>query len=383
VALGSVRTVVPDKQLIAANCRSPDGRWLVVGLDAMYPAGDMGRLRIIDLAAGVHDEWAGPPGWAKRLSQPTFAPDGRWLAFEEHGWDEDGGVRLWDLAGRRPGPFLPDARGVPKFSADGRRAIGAVQAAAGPDEPNTELAVWEVASGRELARHAYPPGYYITAVSPNGNLLIEVSEGRVAGEFFVKRGVCWNVADGRELWSVDGLVSRLRTWVLVDGGRRLVAEQVDETTGAREVVGLNVENGRADWRLPLHHAILHDVGPDGRSVLLFSDAPTGLNAVRRWLAQYGLPGLAPTPDTTGVLVDTVTGATIMAFHPPQHVWWSWAPDGRSFAAVDPDGNLAIWDIPPRKPLGWFALAAAVLALPLAWLTRRRIRRLRSLAGITP
>ena len=41
-----------------------------------------------------------------------------------------------------------------------------------------------------------------------------------------------------------------------------------------------------------------------------------------------------------------------------------------------DGQLEFWDIPPRKSLTWFALSAAVLALPPAGLAWRRSRRLR-------
>jgi hypothetical protein len=75
-------------------------------------------------------------------------------------------------------------------------------------------------------------------------------------------------------------------------------------------------------------------------------------------------------------MDTATGARLLTLRPPKQAWRAYSPDGRSFAALDTAGNIAIWDLPPRKPLGWFALAAGVLALPIAWLARRRVRRLR-------
>jgi hypothetical protein len=47
-----------------------------------------------------------------------------------------------------------------------------------------------------------------------------------------------------------------------------------------------------------------------------------------------------------------------------------------FAVRRDDGVVDIFELPPRKPLTWFVLAAAVLALPFAGLAWRRSRRLR-------
>jgi hypothetical protein len=57
-----------------------------------------------------------------------------------------------------------------------------------------------------------------------------------------------------------------------------------------------------------------------------------------------------------------------------------SPDGRTLAVQREDLAIELWDVPPRKSLTWFLAAAALLALPLAWLARRRVRRL---AGVTP
>src|SRR5262249_13120821 len=52
-------------------------------------------------------------------------------------------------------------------------------------------------------------------------------------------------------------------------------------------------------------------------------------------------------------------------------------DGRKAAALNGDSRIEIWDIPPRKPLGWFlGLAGVLLLLTLGgfWWQVRRWKR---------
>jgi WD40 repeat protein len=59
---------------------------------------------------------------------------------------------------------------------------------------------------------------------------------------------------------------------------------------------------------------------------------------------------------------------------------SWSSDGRILATcLDGKHHIALWNIPLRKSLTWFAAGAALLALPIALLARRRCRPFR--AGI--
>src|SRR5262249_42885689 len=52
-----------------------------------------------------------------------------------------------------------------------------------------------------------------------------------------------------------------------------------------------------------------------------------------------------------------------------------SPDGHRLAALNDDDCLCIWDIPPRKPVGWFlAIAAGMLALWAAAVWRSSWRR---------
>jgi hypothetical protein len=53
-----------------------------------------------------------------------------------------------------------------------------------------------------------------------------------------------------------------------------------------------------------------------------------------------------------------------------------SPNGQMLAVQRDNSIIDVFDLPPRKPLTWFALAAALLALPLAGLAWRRSRCLR-------
>jgi hypothetical protein len=55
-----------------------------------------------------------------------------------------------------------------------------------------------------------------------------------------------------------------------------------------------------------------------------------------------------------------------------------SPDAQTVAVILPgESRLALWDIPPRKSLAHFAAGAAILALPIAFVARRRERELRA------
>ena len=49
------------------------------------------------------------------------------------------------------------------------------------------------------------------------------------------------------------------------------------------------------------------------------------------------------------------------------------------SAVPAKPLIILKDIPPRKPLKWFAAGATLIALPIGLLARRRVRKLQALA----
>jgi hypothetical protein len=59
----------------------------------------------------------------------------------------------------------------------------------------------------------------------------------------------------------------------------------------------------------------------------------------------------------------------------------WSPDGQTIAAFARHESkkkaICLWDAPPRKSPTWFAAGAALLALSIALIARRRVRKLKS------
>jgi WD40 repeat protein len=359
-----VRTVLPAREYFATGALSPNGRWLAAGVGR----GDVHRVRIIDLTTGREDELACPAVAPTQYELAVFSPDSRWLAVAEQGHENLSGVRLWDVPGRRPGPLLAAATAPVQFSSDGRR-VGAWSHA---DDGATEYTVWEVATGRELARLRRPQGFSVgEALTSDGTgLIVGVVTGWMTPTGPLKQYVCLDIADGRERWSVRG-VERL---LPVAGGRRVVVHRRHPVAGTNEVVVLNAADGGEVSRVPLGaQDWLWCAGPDGRTLLVRSPYPLGLDAVWAWLVAHGLPGPQPAAYARLDLLDAATGRRLHAL-PETDV--AYAPDGQSLAVLDPSGRLAVWDVPPRKPLAWLVIAAALLALPLAWLARRRVQRLR-------
>jgi hypothetical protein len=183
--------------------------------------------------------------------------------------------------------------------------------------------------------------------------------------------VCWNITDGHERWSVqDGV--RL---IPLAGGRRLVVHRRDAAASTNALVILDAADGREVGRSTLGKGSAALAGLDGRTILVEVRQPFGLDAVWMWLAEHGIPAPKPSSDSHLELLDTATGRLLLTL-PDGNA--AFAPDGQSFAFISDGrpGTVELWDIPPRKPLTWFALAAAVLALPLAGLAWRRSHRLR-------
>src|SRR5262249_38335191 len=54
---------------------------------------------------------------------------------------------------------------------------------------------------------------------------------------------------------------------------------------------------------------------------------------------------------------------------------AWSAEGKLLALASGD-TLAVWDIPPRKPLSWVAAGATLFSLPPFVIARWRVRRLR-------
>jgi hypothetical protein len=118
------------------------------------------------------------------------------------------------------------------------------------------------------------------------------------------------------------------------------------------------------------------VSPDGRTLAVVSPVR---NPVADWLVARGVTWPFPRKPAERVrFIDVPTGREIgrLPARPlANRQEDGFAPDGRLYIASD-GHNLHAWGVPPSRPLVWVFTTAGLTAPPLAWLARRRVRRLR-------
>jgi WD40 repeat protein len=388
----------------------PDGR-TVVTLDHRPPAHDLtGPLRLWDAVTGT--QTAAHPLPARQIRYPTLAPDGRWLAWVDEGDNHlhvvevgtgqevfkypreersfmDGGVRfspdgrllaldvtespeqrvrLWDVGTWRSRATLEDAGQPLAFSPDGR-LLAAVQLKVAPGGKSlaSVLHVWDVSDPDAPAERFHddlPGAPRRPTFSPDGRFL-------VTGVMAIERGaddavMWWDVAAGRRLHQLSPASD---------------ADFVADGTGLVAVI-----HWQEEFRTP-HYLALWDVDPprERRSVLTVPgrcvvggdvvavmdlrdnvwDYPGGLFDRLRWPWPFrrGAQPVLTLYDLDGRELGRVPGGVRQA---------RFAPDGRTLVVMD-NGRLALWDVPPRHPWGWFVGLSAAWALAIAALTRWRVR----------
>jgi WD40 repeat protein len=267
----------------------------------------------------------------------AVSPDGGSLAASVREGESLREIGVWEAGSLRRIGTIPMPAGV-KYVKVYLSSAGKVLAASSidPQKRSGDAMCWETATGRELLRVADAWGQM--ALSPDGNTLVTISD---------------RIDSAR-----DGMVGyALSAWDVGTGRKRFT-------------LGLAGHGFVVNWDSAL-------ISHDGQTIA----APTGNgpvdplgNLARRLGISWPFGNLA-----TGehiAIFDAATGRELgnVSGKFDDSVW---SPDGKQLATLDRDRQLVrVWDIPPRKPLTWFALAAAVLALPLAWLARRRVRQLR-------
>jgi WD40 repeat protein len=377
-----------------ATALAPDGRRVVVarGPDKAY------HFDLIDVATGrptvtlPHDTSARPIG-------ACFSPDGRRLAYAAE--DADGRfVRVWDLSTgsercllRPGGGRLAFAPGVPGEAGSGRTLAVTHDAAAWSTDA-VFVRLWDTDTGK-LLRAWHGP-----RCRGCGHLLFAPAGDKLAAVFhpcdwndFPKPGrppgMRWSFSSQVRVYDVAGD----KLWragcdrTLVPPGRDWLAVQTLEIPRPADdkwdILDYHGDPRPGGALLDRSDAPVSEwLGPGGR---LLAVAETGSSSWANWLARVGIR-LPFARGGTGTVrfVDVVTGETVGALPP-----WSAGdldagrdPGGVVFAPADDlaavlhHGHLAIWDIPPRTSRVWFAGVAVALAVPPAWLARRRLRRLR-------
>jgi hypothetical protein len=116
-----------------------------------------------------------------------------------------------------------------------------------------------------------------------------------------------------------------------------------------------------------------EMSPDGR-VLLARMRVSNDGTLQR-LARFLRINWRTDEQTDGLLYDAASGHRLGSIPGGREPLW--ASDGKMLAILTQYGSVAqIWNIPPPKPLGSFAVSATLFALPIglvAWLRGRKLR----------
>lgn len=174
------------KLLGASVAFSPDGKTLAVG------SLRKGEVRLIDVAARKEKAVLKSPATVKSdsIDQLAFSPDGRLLAaaYAQDAFPPtaEHGVLIWDVAGEKLTRRIPERQDVRLlFAPDGKTL-------ACHDEYETEIRLWDVASGRRLHRwRAHGGSVESLTGSADGKLLASTDR--------VGRLCLWNLATNKPL----------------------------------------------------------------------------------------------------------------------------------------------------------------------------------------
>ncbi|MEU6350226.1 helix-turn-helix domain-containing protein [Streptomyces sp. NPDC047072] len=321
------RVTAPDAPVF--RYAPPDGPVTALAWDPDHPTLRCltgGTVHSLDLSAPLTAPWLARPAAGELLS-----PDAHLLATARR--EGDGyRFRLLDTAGDRPAvelPALPSPGGtadtVPlmAFSPDGRAfAYGVGE----PDAGTDRFAVWDVSARRARALPALggPPGERVRslALTAGGRSLLvsrTTADGSVTGEL-------WDTVDGTRTNRPAALAAAAKS-ALTAGFAGPAAALPTTALPAGGTVGRPLDEGQVDEGQVA-------LSPDGRHL-----ATAGLyGAVTVWRGRdgrYREAVVAPPAGAPGARV------TALAF----------SPDGRTLAVGYTSGDLRLWDVAARQPLG--------------------------------
>jgi WD40 repeat protein len=281
----------------------------------------------------------------------VFSPDGNLIVTAS----DDTTARVWDVATGREIARLMGHRGPVKsavFSPDGNRIVTA--------SDDTTARVWDTATGREVARLMGHRGSVRSAVfSPDGNRIVTVSNDTTAR--------VWDAATGMETARSEGHTGIVMRAGFSPDGNRIVTASWDKTariwdvtTGKELVVFLGHTDkvGSATF------------SPDGSHIVTASqdktarvwEVATGKETVRLeghtgWVqrAAFSPDGsriITVSNDTTARAWDAATGKETAQLEGHDGTVWNaaFSPDGGRIVTASSDNTARVWDAATGKEL---------------------------------
>jgi WD40 repeat protein len=347
----------PFAQLICAV--APDGRTAALG--EVHPRHE--NPYWTDLVTG---ERVALP---LRCHSASFTPDGRHLLLASAPGDPFQ-VVWWDCGTRRAVNTFPGLALV-ALAPDGRW----VSAVGSDDDPPAEVCVREPVTGRELVRLRLPEptfditfsadGAYLFVATPGGVEIVDAATGRTCVRLPTPLGSTPGKPANILVPPGTGRVS-----VVTTGAGSAWLERWDLATGK--------SLGRQDISAAMPAGPVEIVVPAPAAGVFGVWVPNALSWLDGWMATIPIVKDYWQPSSGSIVfLDADTGRRrgrlpLRGSYP----FVDMSRDGGTLLGIADDGRFEFWDIPPRKPLTGFAVAAGVGALPLAWLARRRARRLR-------
>jgi hypothetical protein len=371
-----VTFLVDDYKCLDSGQKSADGRsWLFHCDDDLWRVVNVVEQSVTPLAITDSD--------ADRFKSFGLSPDGRYALFRD---DRNGfAVILWDvvhnrLHGRLAQYTLPgrvDEQYVTaSFSLDSRSLAVLVK------DRKDCIQVIEIDS---LARISAIPNPVleeklalgIMALNPNGDYLAadyQSTKAKPEAKLF-----CWNLKTGQvvrePIFAVGPTFTRDGLLFAQSITPRLIFYDPKSWTVR---FAINFERGTA----------LSTSDDDTIVTAQKMTSETGL--IENLAKHLGIKALsAPAPRENVQLIRSANGELVgeinSQFDPSGDRFYSprsaakWIPN-RPLVAFHSDPyapQIRIYDIPPRKPFLWFAAGAAILALPIAFVAWRRVRKLRA------
>jgi hypothetical protein len=332
---------------------------------------DLERDRRIDLPDAEYHR-----GLSRRFA---FVPDGSVMVYACR-TDTGEGLRLWDLRAERVVGEINDAKPPVVVAANGRA-----------------LAFVATSQGRGMIRIAELPDLRTLAEFPTENervtdLCISADGGRVAAVYYRPVGRlppswsvrCWDTTSGTELVSEpEASVMRLAA-----DGETLVTYATPSSPRAKRLVAWDLSSGRPRWERELPNlggANLNEVAVEPLrgcvTVVYAHDNPW--NGIRDRVEKAGVkwPFSQQTVSLTSEMIDIESGRSVMSLPFALYGAFETAAGPIAVASTfdlkvdNAAPRVDVWDIPPRKSVTWFTAGAAMLAVPLFLIGRRRARRL--------